>query len=81
MKTKPTGSKNPPLAADQWWQIENGYVQITRVGKMLAEYKMPRKPGQRGVRSQLGSLTSVETYLKTNKAKLVPSPESIKPAS
>jgi len=71
MKKQPATSKTPALATGQLWQIKNSYVQIARVGKTLAEYKMLRKPGQRAVKSQLGSVASVASFLKTNKAKLI----------
>jgi len=71
IQKSPAASKSPELAAGQLWQIENSFVQIARVGKTLAEYKMLRKPGQRAVKSQLGTVTSVASYLKTNRARLV----------
>lgn len=74
MKKKTTEAKNPPLATGQLWQLENCYVQIARVGKTLAEYKMLRKPGQKAVQSQMGSIESVAAYLKANKAKPVTLP-------
>lgn len=70
---------DPPLAAGQLWQLKNCYVQIGSVGKTLAEYKMLRKPGQKAVQCRMGAVASVLDYLKTNKAKLMPSPEPLKP--
>jgi hypothetical protein len=64
-------SKMPALADGQLWQMKGCYVQIARVGKTLAEYKMLRKPGQRAVQSQMGNIESVMDYLKSNKAVLV----------
>jgi len=82
MKSKPTRAKNPPLATGQLWQIQDGYVQITHVGKTLTEYKLLQKPGQRAVRARMDSVISVEAYLKTNKARLMPNPaEPLKPAA
>lgn len=74
MKKPRTLSKSPPLAAGQLWHLKNGYLQITRVGKTLTEYKMLKQPGQRAVQFQMGNHASVETYLRTNKAKLVAPP-------
>jgi hypothetical protein len=71
MKKQPAASRTPPLATGQLWQLKDSYVQIARVGKTLAEYKMLRKPGQRAVKSRLGSVASVASFLKTNKAKLI----------
>jgi len=64
-------AKMPALATGQLWQTKDCYVQIARVGKTLAEYKMLRKPGQRGAQSQMGNVPSVEAYLKKNKAELI----------
>jgi hypothetical protein len=56
------------------WQMKHGCLQITRVGKTLTEYKLLKQPGQRAVPFQLGNHASVETYLKSNRAKLVMAP-------
>jgi len=64
-------AKMPALATGQLWQTKECFVQIARVGKTLAEYKMLRKPGQRGAQSQMGNVPSVEAYLKKNKAELI----------
>ena len=64
-----------PLATGQLWEVKAGYVQITHIGKTLAEYKLLKTIGQKAVRSQTGSLVSVEAWLKLNKAKLISSGE------
>ena len=69
------------LDAGQWWQMKDCYIQIGRVGKTLTEYKLLRKPGQRGVQSQMGTTKRVMAYLKAHKAKLVDRPEPPKPAA
>jgi len=75
---KPT---NALLDAGQWWQMKDCYIQIGRVGKTLTEYKLLRKPGQRGVQSQMGTTKQVMAYLKAHKARLVERPEVPKPAA
>lgn len=69
-----------PLATGQMWEVKGGYVQITHIGKTLAEYKTLTKLGQKAVKSQPGRLVSVEAYLKANGAKLISGSE-IKPQS
>ncbi len=49
-------------------------LQVTHVGKMLAEYRIMWKPGQRAVQSRIDSLASVVAHLKKNQAQLVPKP-------
>jgi hypothetical protein len=75
MNKKTRGTKKPFLAAGQLWQMKDHYVQITRVGKTLAEYKLLRKPGQRAVQAQMGSVAKVSDFLKTNRAKLESAPD------
>lgn len=69
-----------PLEAGQWWQTKDCFIQIGRVGKTLTEYKMLRKPDQRGVQAQMGTTERVMAYLKAQKARLVKRPQSSKPA-
>lgn len=80
-KQNPTKTKSETLDAGQWWQTKDCYVQIGRVGKTLTEYKLLRKPGQRGVQSQMGTTKRVMAYLKANKAKLIERPQVLKPAA
>jgi hypothetical protein len=63
-----------PLDAGQWWQMKDCQIQIGRVGKTLTEYKLLRRPGQRGVQTQLGTTKKVEAYLRLHQAKLVERP-------
>ncbi len=79
LKLRDKATHDPPLAPGQLWQLKNGYVQIACVGKRLAEYKLLRKPGQKAVQCRMGAVVSVQDYLKASKAKLVPSPEHLKP--
>ena len=71
MKKQNPGTKKPPLAIGQLWQLKAGYLQITGVGKRLIEYKMLRQPGQRVVQRTMSNHADVAAYLKTNKGKLV----------
>jgi len=80
---EPVSSKVRPIVtlnAGQWWQLKDCHVQIGRVGKTLTEYKMLRKPDQRGVQPQMGTTKKVAAYLKLHKARLVERPQPSKPA-
>jgi hypothetical protein len=74
VKKKATISKIPPLATGQLWQMKDCCLQVTHVGKLLAEYKIMRAPGQRAAQSRMDNLASIVAYLKKNKAKLVANP-------
>jgi len=64
------------VAGGQLWQAKDCYVRIARVGKTLVEYKLLRKPEQRGVQSSMGNIKEVTAYLKTHRAKLIEAPAS-----
>jgi hypothetical protein len=70
-----------PLDAGQCWQMKDCHLQIGRVGKTLTEYKLLRKPGQRGVQSQMGTTKKVAAYLRMHKARLVERPQPPRPAA
>jgi len=74
-------SERTPLATGQFWQMKECCLQITHVGKMLAEYKIMQKRGQRAVRSRMGSVASVMAYLNKNKATLSEKPADAKMVS
>ena len=75
MKKQTTESKKPSLAAGQWWQMKDCYIRIASVGKTLVDYKMLKKPGQRGVQTQMGNIASVLAFLRANRAKLIETPQ------
>jgi len=71
-----TTRKKPPqqpLAKGQVWKTENAYIQIVELGKRLIQYKMMKQQGQKAVKTQMAGIESLESYLKTNAAKLVSS--------
>jgi hypothetical protein len=63
-----------PLAKGQLWQTKDSYVQIVELGKRLIHYKMPREIGQRAVKTHTVGIETLESYLKTNAARLVAEP-------
>jgi hypothetical protein len=60
----------PPLEAGQVWQMAELNLQVGLVGKLLVHYKLA-KPDAVRVANSVGGRTSVEKYLKTNKAVLI----------
>jgi hypothetical protein len=62
------------LADGQLWQAKDCFVKIGRIGKTLIEYKLLRKPDQRGAQSNMGNLKDVTAFLKTHRAKLINAP-------
>lgn len=73
MPTTTTRKKAPAqaLAKGQIWKTENAYIQIVELGKRLIQYKMMKQQGQKAVKTQMAGIDSLESYLKTNEAKLV----------
>jgi hypothetical protein len=51
---KGPSKRKTSIAPGQLWRVNVGYVQITHLGKTLAEYKMFKMLGQKAVRSQMG---------------------------
>lgn len=60
----------PPLADGQVWRMAETILRVTMVGKMLVHYKLG-KPNAIRVSNSVNSITTIEKYLKTNKAVLV----------
>lgn len=60
----------PPLEAGQIWRMAELNLQVGLVGKLLVHYKLA-KPDAVRVANSVGGRTTVEKYLKTNKAVLV----------
>ena len=71
-------SAAPPLAKGQWWKTATAYVQIVELGTRLIHYKMPREVGQRAVKTHTVGIETLESYLKTNRARLVEEPAPAK---
>jgi hypothetical protein len=68
---KTNGKKSlPALAKGQLWSTAKGHIQIVDLGKMLVHYKMLRDLRQMR-RTQMSRIDTMESYLKTNRARLV----------
>jgi len=60
----------PPLEAGQVWQMAELNLQVGLVGKLLVHYKLA-KPDAVRIANSVGGRSTVEKYLKTNKAVLI----------
>src|SRR5882757_7429140 len=60
----------PPLEAGQIWQMKELNLQVGLVGKLLVHYKLA-KPDAVRIANSVGGRSTVEKYLKTNKAVLI----------
>ncbi len=60
----------PPLEAGQIWQMAELNLQVGLVGKLLVHYKLA-KPDAVRIANSVGGRSTVEKYLKTNKAVLI----------
>ena len=69
-KTKSPGRvPQPPLAPGQIWRMEEGILQVGRVGKLLVEYKLGRHNAIR-VPNSFNDIKSTEKFLKARNAVL-----------
>ena len=72
------GSVNSPqitaLEKGQIWKTGETYVLITDAGKRLVHYKVTKKLLQRGLRKHLAAMTTVQAFLKSNRAELLAKP-------
>lgn len=74
--TKPKKSKRAPriarkpLEAGQLWRLGAAELKIEMVGKLLVHYRLALPKAVR-VAISVSSITSLEKYMKTNKAILV----------
>ena len=67
-------ANSPPITAlekGQIWKTGETYVLITDAGKRLVHYKLTKKLLQRGLRKHLASMTTVQAFLKSNRAELL----------
>jgi len=69
-KTKTPPVRHQPLAAGQTWRIGELNLQISTVGPMLVSYKLG-KPDAIRLKSTVTGKSTIEKYLKKNKAVLV----------
>jgi hypothetical protein len=73
MKKKATRARRAPLqplADGQVWRMADAVLQVTTVGKLLVHYKLG-KPDAIRVSNSVKGITTIEKYLKANKAVLV----------
>ena len=59
-----------PLEAGQLWRLGEAELKIEMVGKLLVHYRLALPKAVR-VAISVSSITSLEKYMKTNKAVLV----------
>ena len=59
-----------PLASGQQWRLGEAELKIEMIGKLLVHYRLA-KPNAVRVAISVSSITSLEKYMKTNKAVLV----------
>lgn len=59
------------LEKDQLWKVNEGYVQIVEIGKLLIHYRMFKSQTGHGVPLKTTSIKTVQSYLKSNRAVLV----------
>ena len=70
-KTKPTRRiRLQPLETGQVWQVAGLNFQVGLIGKWLVHYKLS-KPNAVRVATSVGGRSTIEKYLKKNKAVLV----------
>jgi len=59
------------LAKGQLWKMNDAYIQIVELGKMLIHYKMMKQLGQMQARTRMSTIDTMGSYLKSNRARLV----------
>ena len=64
------------LAKGQLWKMDDKQIEIMEVGKTLTHYRVFQN--QKRVPISLSGIAAVQTYLKTNGAKLVRRPAAVK---
>jgi hypothetical protein len=70
-KTKPARRKiQKPLESGQVWRMAEMNLQVGMVGKLLVHYKLA-KPNAVRIPNSCSGISTVEKYLKLNKAVLV----------
>jgi hypothetical protein len=66
-------SKGLPLTlvAGQLWKTDQAYIRVLELGKRLVHYRMTKNRSQKGISAQMTGIPALESYLKSNQAKLV----------
>jgi hypothetical protein len=68
-KTKPRARKQT-LVEGQVWRMAEANLQVGMIGKLLVHYKLA-KPNAVRIPNSVGGKTTIEKYLKKNKAVLI----------
>jgi hypothetical protein len=68
---KAIGKLAPALVKGQLWQTRETYIQIWHIGTRLMEYKMLKRLGVKGIRTQTTTIETLVKYLKAHQAVLV----------
>jgi hypothetical protein len=63
--------RSEPLADGQVWNMVEARMQVTQVGKLLVHYKLGKHNAVR-VPNSISSISTIQKYLKKNKAVLSP---------
>ena len=74
-KTKSSAAKKPkalkqPLETGQLWRVADMNLRVGLIGKILVHYKLA-KPNAVRIPNSVSGKTTVEEYLKKNKAVLI----------
>ena len=70
--SKRASSPSAALSKGQIWKFKDTYIQVVDAGKTLIHYTMSPKPRQRGLRVHMATRETVQDFLKSNRAKLLP---------
>jgi hypothetical protein len=71
LKTKPAPRARPqPLETGQVWHMPELRMKVDLVGKLLVHYKLAKHNAVR-IPNSIGSIATIEKFLKKNKAVLV----------
>lgn len=71
IKTKPAPrARMKPLADGQVWRMAELNLKVESVGKLLVHYKLA-KPNAVRIPNSVGGISTIEKFLKKNKAVLV----------
>jgi hypothetical protein len=79
LPVKPKRAALRPLATGQIWRVGEQNLQVGLIGKLLVHYKLAA-PNAVRISNSVGGRTTVEKYLKSNKAVLLKTvdPETVK---
>ena len=71
-KSKPPArrARMQPLKEGQVWRMAEANLQVGMIGKLLVHYKLA-KPNAVRIPNSVGGITTIEKFLKKNKAVLV----------